>query len=151
MRTMCPGAGFPPVDRVPVGLPLAHPVQLLRDGGVVDLGHGPGEAEAAGPGQGDLGPDLDHQLELDRAARLELEVPDRRVSNGFQALGALSLFPALADHVLQDGLLDGLVELLPDDGDGALPGRNPGRRARLAYMATALSSACLTRSTPTVT
>ncbi len=34
---------------------------------------------------------------------------------------------------------------------GALPGRNPGRRARLAYMATALSSACLTRSTPTVT
>ena len=53
--------------------------------------------EAARPLELELGPDLDQQVELDRAAVLELEIADRGVGDRLERLGGLGGLPALAD------------------------------------------------------
>ena len=84
------------------------------------------DPEAARALQGQLGPDLHQEIELDRAPVLELEVPDGRIGDGLERLRGPGGLPALADHFLEHALTDSVAEALA----GAFPGRKPGRRAR---------------------
>ena len=122
-----PGGRLATLDREPGGAPLAQPLELLGHAGIVHLRHRPGKREPAGLLEGDLGPDLDEELELEGAPLLELEVPDAGVGDRLQVLGGPGGIPALPDDLLQRGLLDGLVEPLPDDGLGGLPRAEPGQ------------------------
>ena len=64
------------LDRDPGGLLLLHPRELFLDRGVGHRRHPPFDPEAARPLERVLGPDLHQEVELDRAAVFELEVPD---------------------------------------------------------------------------
>ena len=92
------------------------------------------EPEAARPLQLELGPHLDQQLELDRAAVLELEVPDRGIGDRLERLGGLGGLPALADDFLEHGLADGVAEPLADDGLGRLARAEPGQPGALGVV-----------------
>ena len=139
-------------DRDPGRLLLLQSGELLVDRRVGDRRHPALDPEAAGALQLDLRTHLDQELELDRAALLELEIPDGGIGDGLERFGGLGRLPALPDDLLQHRLPDGVAEPLPDDGRGRLA-RPEARAAAPAARSscTALASASRTRSTGTVT
>ena len=122
-----PRRGLLPLDREPGRLLLAELLDLLVELGVRDWGDFPREGEAPSGGERDVGTDLDVQLELDRAALFELDVPDRGIGDRLQGLRLAGLVPALADHFLEHGLADRFMEALADDGDRGMARAEAGQ------------------------
>ena len=151
MRTMCPGAGLPPST----GIQLAFRSRIRSSCSVIAASSTLGTARVK------LNPPVLPRVISGRTSTTSSNSTGPPCSNlRFLTEGSemgLSPWVLWASSQLsritssRTACLMAWSNFFRTMATGALPGRNPGRRARLAYMATALSSACLTRSTPTVT
>ena len=119
-------------DRKPGRLLLVEPLELLVHRRVGHRRDAPLDAEAADALERDLGPHLDQQLELDRAAVFELEVLDGGIGDRLERFGRLRSLPALADDLLEHGLPDRRRRTLPDHARRRLARPEPGQPRPLA-------------------
>ena len=138
-----PRRGLLPFHRQPGGALLAQPAELLGHRLIGDRRHRAGQAEAAQAAQCQLGTHLHHQLELDRLALLEFQVPDRGIGDRLQGFGGLGLLPPFPDDLFQDPLADLVAEAAPDHGVGGLALAESGQARPLGVLPNGLGGGLL--------
>ena len=101
-------------DRNPRGLVAAQLVEVVIDGFLAHRSELPLQRKTAQPVHRDLRACLHQELEGERGAIFDLYVPNLRLSKRLQRFLVHCQLPALADQLLDGGLLDGVAEPPPD-------------------------------------